>query len=41
MPNADFTKWPTPAQIAETIAFLASSRNALTTGTLVPVYGRA
>jgi NAD(P)-dependent dehydrogenase (short-subunit alcohol dehydrogenase family) len=41
MPNADFTKWPTPAQIAETIAFLASSHNALTTGTLVPVYGRA
>ncbi len=41
MPNADFTKWPTPAQIAETIAFLASERNALTTGTLVPVYGRA
>jgi NAD(P)-dependent dehydrogenase (short-subunit alcohol dehydrogenase family) len=41
MPNADFSKWPTPAQIAETIAFLASERNALTTGTLVPVYGRA
>jgi len=41
MPNADFTKWPTPAQIAQTIAFLSSSDNALTTGTLVPVYGRA
>jgi NAD(P)-dependent dehydrogenase (short-subunit alcohol dehydrogenase family) len=41
MPNADFSTWPTPAQIAETIAFLASERNALTTGTLVPVYGRA
>jgi NAD(P)-dependent dehydrogenase (short-subunit alcohol dehydrogenase family) len=40
MPNADFASWPTPAQLAETIAFLASEANALTTGTLVPVYGR-
>jgi NAD(P)-dependent dehydrogenase (short-subunit alcohol dehydrogenase family) len=41
MPNADFSGWPKPAQIAETIAFLASEDNALTSGTLVPVYGRA
>lgn len=41
MPTADHSKWPTPAQIAETIAFLSSTHNALTTGTLVPVYGRA
>jgi NAD(P)-dependent dehydrogenase (short-subunit alcohol dehydrogenase family) len=41
MPNADFTTWPKPAEIAETIAFLASPQNTLTTGTLVPVYGRA
>lgn len=41
MANADFDKWPKPAQIAETIAFLASADNALTTGTLVPVYGKA
>lgn len=41
MANADFDQWPKPAQIAETIAFLASADNALTTGTLVPVYGRA
>ena len=41
LPKADHAKWPTPAQIAETIAFLASDKNALTTGTLVPVYGRA
>jgi NAD(P)-dependent dehydrogenase (short-subunit alcohol dehydrogenase family) len=40
-PNADHSKWPTPAQIAETIMFLASEHNAVTTGTLVPVYGRA
>ncbi len=41
MPNADFTSWPKPAQLAQTIAFLASPENALTTGALVPVYGRA
>ncbi len=41
MPKADHGSWPKPAQIAETIAFLASEDNALTSGTLVPVYGRA
>jgi NAD(P)-dependent dehydrogenase (short-subunit alcohol dehydrogenase family) len=41
MPKADFASWPKPAQLAQTIAFLASAENALTTGTLVPVYGRA
>ncbi len=41
MPKADHDRWPKPAEIAETIAFLASPANALTTGTLVPVFGRA
>jgi NAD(P)-dependent dehydrogenase (short-subunit alcohol dehydrogenase family) len=41
MPKADYGAWPKAAQLAETIAFLASEHNALTTGTLVPVYGRA
>jgi NAD(P)-dependent dehydrogenase (short-subunit alcohol dehydrogenase family) len=41
MPTADFSRWPTAAEIAQTIAFLASPANALTSGTLVPVYGRA
>jgi len=41
MPKADHESWPKPKEIAETIAFLASAENALTTGTLVPVYGRA
>jgi NAD(P)-dependent dehydrogenase (short-subunit alcohol dehydrogenase family) len=41
MPDADFAGWPKAAQIAETIAFLVSEDNALTSGTLVPVYGRA
>lgn len=41
MPDADFERWPKPAQIAETIRFLVSPANALCSGTLVPVYGRA
>ncbi len=41
MPEADFDRWPKAEQIAETIRFLASPQNALTSGTLVPVYGRA
>ncbi len=41
MPGADHASWPKPAQIAQTIAFLASPDNTLTTGTLVPVYGHA
>lgn len=41
MPDADHARWPTPAQIAETMAFLASPANALTSGALIPVYGAA
>ncbi len=41
MPSADPAAWPRPAEIAETIGFLASPGNALTSGALVPVYGRA
>jgi len=41
MPRADHTLWPTPAELAETIAFLASPANTVTSGALVPVYGRA
>ena len=41
MPTADFASWPTPAQIAETIAFLISPNNTLTSGAIIPVYGRA
>lgn len=41
MPDADHEKWPKPAEIASAIAFLAGPENALTTGALVPVYGRA
>ncbi|HTE52491.1 MAG TPA: SDR family NAD(P)-dependent oxidoreductase [Kofleriaceae bacterium] len=41
MPDADFTTWPKPTEIAETIAVLVSPKNALTSGALVPVFGRA
>jgi len=41
MPNADFTRWPKVEEVAETIAFLAGPQNTLTSGALVPVYGRA
>jgi NAD(P)-dependent dehydrogenase (short-subunit alcohol dehydrogenase family) len=41
MPSADFASWATPAGIAETITFLASPQNTVTSGSLVPVYGRS
>ncbi len=41
MPSADFAAWPKPEQIADTIAFLASPRNTVTRGALVPVYGKS
>lgn len=41
MPDADHASWPKPVELAETVAFLSSPQNALTTGALVPVYGRA
>ena len=41
MPKADHSAWPQPAEIAATIAFLASPANHVTSGAIVPVYGRA
>jgi NAD(P)-dependent dehydrogenase (short-subunit alcohol dehydrogenase family) len=41
MPDADHAAWPKPAELAEAIGFLASPHNALTSGALVPVYGRS
>ena len=41
MPRADHAAWPKPAELAETIVYLASPQNALTSGALVPVYGRS
>lgn len=41
MPKADHDAWPKPAQLAQTILFLASPSNQVTSGALVPVYGTA
>jgi NAD(P)-dependent dehydrogenase (short-subunit alcohol dehydrogenase family) len=38
MPKADFDAWPKPAEIAEAILWLASPRNTLVSGALVPVW---
>jgi len=41
MPKGDFSKWPQVEEVAQTILFLASGENALTSGALVPVYGKS
>lgn len=41
MPQADHSRWPKTAEVAGAIAFLVSPANALTSGALMPVYGRA
>ncbi len=40
MPDADHGSWPRVEEVANAIAFLASPENALTTGLIMPVYGR-
>lgn len=40
MPDADFTKWVRPEELAEVILFLASDAASAVTGTLLPVNGR-
>ena len=41
MPNADFERWVKPPAIAGVIAYLLSDASAPTSGSTVPVYGRA
>ncbi|MGC1522877.1 MAG: SDR family NAD(P)-dependent oxidoreductase [Steroidobacteraceae bacterium] len=40
MPHADFTRWVSPADAAEVIAFLLSDEARAVTGALIPVAGR-
>ncbi len=40
MPNADFSKWVTPAQLADTICYLASDAAAALHGVNLEVFGR-
>jgi len=41
MPKADHEKWPKPDELARAILWLASPGNTVTSGALVPVYGKA
>jgi NAD(P)-dependent dehydrogenase (short-subunit alcohol dehydrogenase family) len=40
-PDADFSKWVQPAEIAKVVRFLVSDDSAVTSGGAIPVYGRA
>ncbi len=41
MPNADFSKWPKPEEIAQVILFLCSPGTKLIHGAAIPVYGES
>jgi NAD(P)-dependent dehydrogenase (short-subunit alcohol dehydrogenase family) len=41
MPNADFSKWPKPEEIAQVILFLCSNESRLIHGAAIPVYGES
>jgi NAD(P)-dependent dehydrogenase (short-subunit alcohol dehydrogenase family) len=41
MPDADFSKWPKPEEIAAVILFLAGDESKLITGASIPVYGNS
>ncbi len=41
MPKADASKWAKPGDVAATILYLASPDNRVTSGGIVPVYGRS
>jgi len=41
MPKADHSAWPKVEEVAATILFLASPRNQVGRGAIVPVYGKA
>jgi NAD(P)-dependent dehydrogenase (short-subunit alcohol dehydrogenase family) len=40
-PNADHSRWVSPAAIADVITYLAGDASAATSGATIPVYGRA
>jgi NAD(P)-dependent dehydrogenase (short-subunit alcohol dehydrogenase family) len=41
MPHADHARWPQPAQVAATIAWLLSTDAGLVSGAAIPAFGRA
>jgi NAD(P)-dependent dehydrogenase (short-subunit alcohol dehydrogenase family) len=40
MPNADWSRWPKPEDIAQVVLFLCSERARVIHGAAIPVYGR-
>jgi NAD(P)-dependent dehydrogenase (short-subunit alcohol dehydrogenase family) len=40
-PDADYSKWVKPEEIARVVCFLVSGKSGVTSGAAVPVYGRA
>lgn len=40
-PDADYSNWVTPAEIAEVVHFLCDDRSSVVSGAHVPVYGKA
>lgn len=40
MPNADFSRWVTPGEIAEIISFLVSEKSVAVTGASIPAFGK-
>jgi NAD(P)-dependent dehydrogenase (short-subunit alcohol dehydrogenase family) len=40
-PDADYSKWVRPEEIAEVILFLCTDSSAVVSGAHVPVYGQA
>jgi NAD(P)-dependent dehydrogenase (short-subunit alcohol dehydrogenase family) len=40
-PDADYSKWVQPAEIARVVRFLVGDDSAVTSGAAIPVYGRA
>jgi len=41
VPDADFGRWAKPSDVAAAIVWLASPANRLTSGTVVPAFGRS
>jgi NAD(P)-dependent dehydrogenase (short-subunit alcohol dehydrogenase family) len=41
MPDADFSRWPKPEEIAQVILFLCSPEAKLVHGAAIPVYGES
>jgi len=40
MPNADFSKWVKPKEIARQMMFLATRENTATSGGIIPIFGK-